>query len=671
MIFLTIKAKTLSSNVTEIMENVEHVFKVKADTAWNGKAKKLLITSDAGTALSIDVDINGNAVVPPSLLIGDAITVKVTADGIESTELTFTTTNGQGAVVGGGGGGGTGTVGPQGPKGEKGEKGDKGDTGPEGPMGPQGIQGIQGIQGPKGDTGDIGPAGPAGATGAQGPAGAAGKAGATGPQGPAGAAGATGPQGATGAKGAKGDKGDPGQSFAISKLYATPAALTAETTPVAEGAMVAVIEGTAAKVYMRSQATTAAGNDLAGYKYLLDLAEASVIKGDKGDKGETGAQGPQGVEGPAGAAGATGPKGATGAAGATGPQGPAGADGQGVPTGGTKGQVLAKKSDTNYDGVWIDLPEGGGGTNVTKETDTPNGSVLVDGVELKVYDDSALKKYVADGKSQVAAAVSAKGITTAADATWEAIANNIGAITTGGADTAAKKLIADAITAKDVAADAAADWEVIAGKIGQLESPVEIANWRKALANSISSKGVATNTTADFSTIAQHIEKIGITQEYVTFREATATSRLNAGNTAGWDVFKPETTVDGVFSTDFIDLTNTWIPNTNVDNAILTLKTYEPIEGLKNLAIYTVGLGGKPDIEIEVTGVFSDGSAEANIIKGATTSSLTYPQNTYACNIIEIDTAGKAITAINIKYHGIGFYGGNQACAIVEIVGHK
>ena len=42
-----------------------------------------------------------------------------------------------------------------------------------------------------------------------------------------------------------------------------------------------------------------------------------------------------------------------GADGAIGPQGPAGAAGQGVPAGGTTGQVLTKSSNDNYDTAWI------------------------------------------------------------------------------------------------------------------------------------------------------------------------------------------------------------------------------------------------------------------------------------------------------------------------------
>ncbi|HEY7414512.1 MAG TPA: hypothetical protein VH593_04920, partial [Ktedonobacteraceae bacterium] len=66
-------------------------------------------------------------------------------------------------------------------------------------------------------------------------------------------------------------------------------------------------------------------------------------QGPKGDTGATGSTGPQGNPGPTGPTGATGPQGATGA---TGPQGP------GVPTGGTTGQALFKKSATDLDTQW-------------------------------------------------------------------------------------------------------------------------------------------------------------------------------------------------------------------------------------------------------------------------------------------------------------------------------
>ena len=85
------------------------------------------------------------------------------------------------------------------------------------------------------------------------------------------------------------------------------------------------------------------------------------IQGERGLQGERGPQGPQGERGPQGQTGATGatgpqgpqgPTGATGATGATGPQGPAG---EGVPTGGTAGQLLMKSSSTDYDTEWANL----------------------------------------------------------------------------------------------------------------------------------------------------------------------------------------------------------------------------------------------------------------------------------------------------------------------------
>jgi hypothetical protein len=66
----------------------------------------------------------------------------------------------------------------------------------------------------------------------------------------------------------------------------------------------------------------------------------------------SGAPGPAGPAGPAGAAGATGATGAPGATGAT------GAAGQGVPAGGTTGQVLAKTSGADYATGWTSAAGG-------------------------------------------------------------------------------------------------------------------------------------------------------------------------------------------------------------------------------------------------------------------------------------------------------------------------
>jgi len=66
------------------------------------------------------------------------------------------------------------------------------------------------------------------------------------------------------------------------------------------------------------------------------------------------------IKGATGPAGETGETGAAGATGATGAAGADGADGVGVPSGGTTGQVPAKKSATDYDIEWVD-PSGGVG----------------------------------------------------------------------------------------------------------------------------------------------------------------------------------------------------------------------------------------------------------------------------------------------------------------------
>ena len=103
-------------------------------------------------------------------------------------------------------------------------------------------------------------------------------------------------------------------------------------------------------------------------------AGATGPQGVKGDTGATGTTGPAGSTGPAGPAGPTGPKGAdstvpgptgpqgsTGPAGPTGAAGPTGPQGPGVLPGGTTGQVLAKKTNTDYDTQWVTQSGGSGG----------------------------------------------------------------------------------------------------------------------------------------------------------------------------------------------------------------------------------------------------------------------------------------------------------------------
>jgi hypothetical protein len=122
-----------------------------------------------------------------------------------------------------------------------------------------------------------------------------------------------------------------------------------------------------------------------------DLGVAVLTGGDgpPGPAGPPGPTGPTGATGPAGPTGATGPQGpqgiqgvsgttgATGSTGATGPTGPTGATGQGVPTGGTAGQVLTKIDATNYNTQWSTVSGGGGGA--VNHTDTSTLSLAGDG----------------------------------------------------------------------------------------------------------------------------------------------------------------------------------------------------------------------------------------------------------------------------------------------------
>ena len=162
--------------------------------------------------------------------------------------------------------------------------------------------------------GETGPAGPAGA---QGPKGETGETGATGPAGPAGETGATGPagpKGDTGETGAAGPKGDDGDDGTT---------FTPAVTEITGG--------------HRLSWTNDGGKTNPNPVDIMD-----------------------------------------GADGATGPAGPAGAAGQGVPAGGSTGQVLTKVSGTDYDTTWA-TPSGGGGSvwDVEETTDPTQANLAV------------------------------------------------------------------------------------------------------------------------------------------------------------------------------------------------------------------------------------------------------------------------------------------------------
>ena len=169
-----------------------------------------------------------------------------------------------------------------------------------------------------GSTGPAGPAGPKGDTGDAGSRGPAGAQGDPGPQGPRGLQGPAGPTGPQGGQGPTGDRGPVGDRGSVGP------------------------------------------------------------QGDRGPPGPQGAQGEQGETGPRGLQGDPGIRGDRGSAGPQGdrgPQGPQGQAGQGVPSGGTTGQVLTKASAGAFDTVWRDSQGGtnGGGTPGERGPQGPQG----------------------------------------------------------------------------------------------------------------------------------------------------------------------------------------------------------------------------------------------------------------------------------------------------------
>lgn len=367
----------------------------------------------------------------------------------------------------------TGATGAAGPIGPQGPKGDKGDTGERGLQGLPGDTGLTGPQGPKGDTGNTGAAstvpGPQGATGATGPKGDkgdkgdTGATGATGPQGPQGFSGNTGPAGEAstvpgpiGPQGPKGDKGDTGAASTVPGPQG-PKGDTGATgpagTPGAQGAPGSSITGFdfadgtlslevdsnyvwEAFIDVGSGGSGTPGEDgvsvtsaaINGSGHLIvTLSDGSTIDAGlaKGADGAAGATGPKGDTGDTGAAstvpGPQGPKGDTGdtgPAGADGVDGADGANGQGVPTGGTTGQILAKSSATNYATQWIDAPTGGGGGGTGKPWyfDPPLASQITlisgDATQLTIADDADVGLMVKSGASPASGDISRIGYRT-------------------------------------------------------------------------------------------------------------------------------------------------------------------------------------------------------------------------------------------------------------------
>lgn len=276
----------------------------------------------------------------------------------------------------------TGSTGPTGATGATGSQGIQGITGPTGSTGAQGIQGVQGVTGPTGQTGAQGVTGPTGvagatgATGSQGIEGVTGPAGITGPTGSQGVQGITGPTGTAGATGTTGATGDQGIQGITGPTGAT-GATGAQGIQGVTGAT-----GTNGTIGVNGSTGPTGPTGLSGSSGSLGATGPTGATGITGTAGTIGATGPtgatgatstvEGPTGPTGLTGATGPTGATGTTGATGATGPTGAtgstgaSGQGVPTGGSSGQILSKIDGTNYNTQWINA--GGGAANPLLDT---------------------------------------------------------------------------------------------------------------------------------------------------------------------------------------------------------------------------------------------------------------------------------------------------------------
>jgi hypothetical protein len=185
---------------------------------------------------------------------------------------------------------------------------------------------------------------------------------------------------------------------------------------------------------------------------------------------------------------------ATGPAGPAGADGAAGADGQGVPTGGTTGQVLTKSSNADYDSAWDDAT-GGGSTNYINVTSAPYNAV-------------------ADALFRHDAAISASSSTlTSATAGFAAgdVGKYIRVVGAGTTATATLSITGGAITGYSITQ---------AGSAGAYPASTTFPVWVTDAAGINASLTAATNSTGQISSITIVAAGTGYLAPTVAFPEA-------------------------------------------------------------------------------------------------------------------------------------------------------
>lgn len=108
------------------------------------------------------------------------------------------------------------------------------------------------------------------------------------------------------------------------------------------------------------------------------------------------------------------PQGAKGDTGSAGTNGTNGTDGEGVPTGGTTGQVLAKVDNTDFNTEWIDQTGGSGSGDMTKAVYDPN-SVAADAFNQdNMVDGTTNVNYTATEQTKLAGIAAGAQVNTVA-----------------------------------------------------------------------------------------------------------------------------------------------------------------------------------------------------------------------------------------------------------------